>query len=117
PLDYSVASRLAQNLLQPSPEASRPGLIRRLTYDLTGLPPTPEEVDAFLADNEAGAVERLVDRLLESPRFGERMASMWLPLARYGEDQAHQVGDDTRFFYQNAYRYRAWVIAAFNRNL
>ena len=63
------------------------------------------------------AVERLVDRLLASPRFGERMASLWLPLARYAEDQAHQVGEDTKFFYPNAYRYREWVIDAFNRDL
>jgi hypothetical protein len=81
------------------------------------LPPTPDEIDAFVADKDPGAVERLVDRLLASPRFGERMASMWLPLARYAEDQAHQVGNDTKFFYANAYRYRAWVIDAFNRNL
>src|SRR6185503_1098047 len=92
-------------------------LIRRLTYDLTGLPPTAEEVDAFLADTEAGAYERLVERLLASPRFGERMASLWLPLARYAEDQAHQVGSDTKFFYPNAWRYRKWVIDAFNRDL
>src|SRR5205814_548526 len=63
------------------------------------------------------AYQRLVDRLLASPRFGERMASMWLPLARYGEDQAHQVGSDTKFFYPNAYHYREWVIDAFNRDL
>jgi len=117
PLDGFIASKLAQNGLAPAPEASRPVLIRRLTYDLTGLPSTPEEVDAFVADRETGAVERLVDRLLASPRFGERMASMWLPLARYAEDQAHQVGSDTKFFYPNAYRYRAWVIDAFNRGL
>lgn len=117
PLDDFIAARLAQNGLAPSPEASRAVLIRRLTYDITGLPPTPEEVDHFLADNDTGAVERLVDRLLASPRFGERMASLWLPLARYAEDQAHQVGSDTTFFYPNAYHYRAWVIDAFNRNL
>jgi cytochrome c553 len=117
PLDDFIAARLTQNGLIPSPEASRPALIRRLTYDITGLPPTPEEIDRFLADHDKGAVERLVDRLLASPRFGERLASLWLPLARYGEDQAHQVGDDTRFFYPNAYHYRAWVIDAFNRNL
>ena len=117
PLDFFIAARLSQNGLEPSPGASRPVLIRRVTYDLTGLPPTPEEVDSFLADNETGAEERLVDRLLASPRFGERMASMWLPLARYAEDQAHQVGNDTKFFYPNAYHYRAWVIDAFNRGL
>jgi mono/diheme cytochrome c family protein len=117
PLDYFIAAKLAQNGLEPSPEAARSVLIRRLTYDLTGLPPTPEEVDAFVADNETGAEERLVDRLVASPRFGERMASMWLPLARYAEDQAHQVGNDTKFFYANAYHYRAWVIDAFNRGM
>jgi hypothetical protein len=72
------------------------------------LPPAP---------SAAAAAERLVDRLLASPRFGERMASLWLPLARYAEDQAHQVGSDTKFFYPNAYRYRAWVIDALNRDL
>src|SRR5207344_2085282 len=87
------------------------------TFDLIGLPPTPAEVEVFLNDKGAGAYGRLVDRLLESPRFGERMASLWLPLARYAEDQAHQVGDDTKFFYPNAYKYREWVINAFNRNL
>ncbi len=117
PLDFFIASRQAQNGLTPAAEAARPVFIRRITYDLTGLPPTPDEVDAFVADNQPGAPERLVDRLLASPRFGERMASMWLPLARYGEDQAHQVGTDTKFFYANAYRYRAWVIDAFNRGL
>ncbi len=111
------ASCASAHGLEPSPEASRPVFIRRLTYDLTGLPPTPEEVDSFLADNETGAVERVIDRLLASPRFGERMASLWLPLARFAEDQAHQVGADVRFFYANAYHYRAWVIAAFNRDL
>ncbi len=117
PLDFFIASQLAQNGIAPAPEASRPVLIRRLTYDLTGLPPTPEELEDFASDNETGAIERIVDRLLASPRFGERMASVWLPLARYAEDQAHQVGKDTKFFYPNAYRYRAWVIDAFNRGL
>jgi mono/diheme cytochrome c family protein len=117
PLDAFIAAGLEKNGLKPSPEASRPVLIRRLTYDLTGLPPTPEEVDSFLADEDTGAVERLIERLLASPRFGERLASLWLPLARYAEDQAHQVGNDVRFFYPNAYHYRAWVIDAFNRDL
>ena len=117
PVDFFIAAKLRENGLTPSPEASRAVLIRRMTYDITGLPPTPEEVAQFAADNGADAVERLVDRLLASPRFGERMASMWLPLARYAEDQAHQVGKDTKFFYANAYRYRAWVIDAFNRGL
>jgi hypothetical protein len=81
------------------------------------LPPTPEELTAFLEDTAPDAYERLVERLLASPRFGERLASLWLPLARYAEDQAHQVGDDTKFFYPHAYKYRAWVVDAFNRDL
>jgi cytochrome c553 len=117
PLDRFILARMGERGLQPAPEATRTTFIRRVTFDLTGLPPTPEEVDEFLADGSADAQGKLVDRLLASPRFGERLASMWLPLARYAEDQAHQVGDDTKFFYANAYLYRAWVIAAFNRDL
>src|SRR5205814_9762800 len=97
--------------------APRATLIRRLSFDLTGLPPAPADLKAFLLDNRPDAYERLVDRLLASPRFGEHLASLWLPLARYAEDQAHQVGDDTKFFYPNAWRYRKWVIDAFNRDL
>jgi hypothetical protein len=115
-VDRFVLARLEAKGLRPAPEASRAALVRRLSFDLTGLPPTPEEVEPFLLDNRPDAYERLVDRLLASPRFGERMASLWLPLARYAEDQAHQVGDDTKFFYPNAWRYRAWVIDAFNRD-
>jgi hypothetical protein len=117
PLDHFILARLEQKNLSPSPEAEKRTFVRRVTFDLTGLPPTPEEVEAFLKERRAGADERLVERLLASPRFGERMASMWLPLARYAEDQAHQVGSDTKFFYPNAWKYRDWVIAAFNRDL
>jgi hypothetical protein len=117
PLDYFILDRLERKGLCPSPEADRTSFLRRVTFDLTGLPPTPEEVDNFLSDPKPGAYDRLVDRLLASPRYGERMASMWLPLARYADDQAHQVGEDTKFFYPNAYKYRDWVIAAFNRDL
>ena len=116
-IDYFILARLEQRGIAPSAEADRRTLIRRATFDLTGLPPTTEEVAAFLADSRPGAFERLADRLLASPRFGERMASLWLPLARYAEDQAHQVGKDTKFFYPNAYKYRQWVIDAFNRDL
>ncbi len=117
PVDYFILARLEQKKLSPSPEAERRTLIRRLTLDLTGLPPTPEEVAAFVADKRADACEQLVERLLVSPRFGERMASVWLPLARYAEDQAHQVGNDSTMFYANAFRYREWVMGAFNRDL
>src|SRR6185436_17636636 len=87
------------------------------TFDITGLPPTPEQVDEFVKDDRPDAYRRLIDRLLDAPEFGERMASLWLPLARYAEDQAHQVGDDTKFFYPNAFHYREWVMDAFNRDL
>ncbi len=117
PLDYFILARLEQKKLSPSPEAERRTLIRRLTLDLTGLPATPEQVAAFVTDKRADAYEQLVDRLLASPRFGERLASVWLPLARYAEDQAHQVGNDSTMFYANAYRYREWVMGAFNRDL
>ena len=117
PLDYFILATLDAKRLAPSPEADRRTLIRRATYDLTGLPPTPDEVAAFVADTRADAYERLLDRLLAAPAFGERLASLWLPLARYAEDQAHQVGADTKLFYPNAWRYREWVIDAFNRDL
>ncbi|MBI3877582.1 MAG: DUF1549 domain-containing protein, partial [Verrucomicrobia bacterium] len=112
-----MLAKLEQKKLSPSSEAGRRTFVRRATFDLTGLPPTPEEVDAFLADKSPQAYETLIDRLLASPRFGERLASLWLPLARYAEDQAHQVGSDTKFFYPNAYKYREWVIEVFNRDL
>jgi hypothetical protein len=117
PVDYFILARLEQKKLSPSPEAERRTLIRRLTLDLTGLPATPDEVAAFVTDKRADAYEQLVERLLASPRFGERMASVWLPLARYAEDQAHQVGNDSTMFYANAFRYREWVMGAFNRDL
>jgi mono/diheme cytochrome c family protein len=117
PIDHFICKKLHERGLVPSPEASRQVLIRRLSFDLTGLPPTPEEVRAFLEDTNPDAYDRVVERLLASPRFGERQASLWLPLARYAEDQAHQVGDDTKFFYPHAYKYRAWVVDAFNRDL
>ena len=116
-LDYFVLARLEEKGLKPVGEADKIALIRRVTFDITGLPPTPAEVSAFLKDKHRDAYERLVDRLLASPRFGEHLASIWLPLARYAEDQAHQVGTDTKFFYPNAFKYRDWVIAAFNRDL
>lgn len=117
PIDYFILARLEAKGLKPSAAAPKQALIRRVTQDLTGLPPTPAEVDLFLADGAADAYERLVERLLNSRAFGERMASLWLPLARYAEDQAHQVGDDTKFFYPNAYKYREWVIDSFNHDL
>jgi hypothetical protein len=117
PMDFFVLARMEERGLEPSPEADKRTLIRRLTYDLHGLPPTPGETSAFLNDDSPDAYEQLVNRLLASPRFGERLASLWLPLARYAEDQAFQVGSDTKLFYPNAYKYRQWVIDAFNQDL
>ena len=116
-IDSFTLAALEREKLSPSKEADRRTLLRRATFDLTGLPPTPEEANWFLNDTRADSYERLVSRLLASSRYGERMASMWLPLVRYAEDQAHQVGSDTKFFYPNAHKYRSWVIDAFNRDL
>ncbi len=116
-VDYFVLAGLEARRLAPSPEAEKAVLLRRVTFDLTGLPPTPEELRDFLADRKAGAYERVVGRLLASRAFGERMASLWMNVARYAEDQAHQVGDDVKSFYPNAWHYREWVIDAFNRDL
>jgi len=116
-IDYFILARLESRNLVPAYEAERRAVARRLAFDLTGLPPNPGDVDAFVADKRPDAYTRLVERYLQSPAFGERMASLWLPLARYAEDQAHQVGKDTKFFYPNAYKYREWVINAFNGDL
>ena len=112
PIDSFILRRLEREGLSPSPEADQVTLIRRVTLDLTGLPPTPEEVDAFLNDNSADAYERMVERLLQSPRYGERMAVRWLDAARYGDTNGYQ-SDGVR----NMWRWRDWVIDAFNRNM
>ena len=117
PVDFFILAKLEAAKVAPAEVAPRRALVRRVTLDLTGLPPTPAEIDAFLADDRPEAYRLLVERLINSRSFGERMASLWLPLARYAEDQAHQVGDDTKFFYPNAYKYREWVIDSFNRDL
>jgi hypothetical protein len=112
PVDAFILSRLEAEGLRPAPEADRVTLIRRLTYDLTGLPPTPEEVDAFLADGARDAYERLVDRLLASSRYGERWARHWLDLVRFGETNGYERDSAKPF----AWRYRDYVIDAFNRD-
>lgn len=116
-IDYFVLAQLDELGLEPTDEASRRVWLRRVTFDLTGLPPTPSEVEMFLADRSESAHERAVQRLLGSPHFGERWARMWLDIARYAEDQAHIVGNNKSLFYPNAYLYRAWVIDAFNNDL
>ena len=117
PIDAFVLSRLENAGMQPNPRADRRALIRRLSFDLIGLPPTPAEVEAFVNDRSPKAVERLVERLLSSKHYGERWARMWLDVSRYAEDQAHIVGNNQSLFYPNAYMYRDWVIAAFNNDM
>lgn len=112
PVDAFIAERLAREGLKPQPEASREVLIRRVTLDLTGLPPTLAEIDAFLADTSADAYEKVVDRLLLSPRYGEHMAARWLDAARYADSHGFQT-DSSRFMWP----WRDWVIKAFNANL
>ncbi len=113
PIDAFVLGRLRQEHLAPSPEADRPTLLRRLNLDLLGLPPTPEEVDRFVSDQEPAAFERVVDRLLASPHFGERWARHWLDVARYADSDGYE-DDKLR---PDAWRYRSWVIDAFNRDM
>jgi hypothetical protein len=110
-IDYFVLERLEREGLQPASEADKTTLIRRVTLDLTGLPPKLQEVDDFLADNSPDAYEKLVDRLLASPQFGERIALPWLYAARYADTSGYQ-NDGPRFMW----RWRDWVIDAFNRN-
>ena len=112
PIDAFILNRLEREGLHPSPEAAPATLIRRVTLDLTGLPPTPAEVDAFLADSSPAAFEKVVDRLLASPRYGERMAFRWMEAARYGDTNGYQT-DGPR----EMWRWRDWVIDAFNRNI
>ena len=116
-IDHFILARLDSEQLTPSPETTKRILARRLYLDLTGLPPTPAEMAAFLSDETGDAYERLVEELMQRHAFGERLASMWLNNVRYAEDQAHQVGANTAFFYPNAYRYREWVIDAFNNDV
>ncbi len=116
-IDTFVLERLDSEGLQPNPEADRRTLIRRLSFDLIGLPPSPEEVEALVHDPDPAALEAYIDGLLASPRFGERWARPWLDLGRYAEDQAHIVGNNQSLFYPNAYLYRDWVINAFNNDL
>ncbi len=112
PIDAFVLEKLEASALAPASEADRLVLIRRLSFDLIGLPPTPDEVDSFLGDSAPGAYERLVDRYLASPQYGPRWARWWLDLARYGESNGFEYDE----FRPNAWRYRDWVIDALNRD-
>ncbi len=111
PIDRFILERLDQEGLEASPQADRTTLIRRATLDLTGLPPTIDEVDRFLADSSPGAYERVVDRLLDSPQYGEQMARYWLDAARYGDTHGLHLDNE-----RSIWPYRDWLIHAFNAN-
>jgi hypothetical protein len=115
--DAFVLAKLEEAGIAPNPEADRRTLIRRLSFDLIGLPPSPQEVAAFVNDDSPQAYQRVVDRLLASPHYGERWARVWLDVSRYAEDQAHIVGNNTSLCYPNAYVYRNWVIDALNGDM
>ena len=110
-IDYFIQARLKDEGLSPSAEADKRTLIRRLTLDLTGLPPTVEEVDAFLADSSPDAYEKVVDRLFASPRYGEHQARYWLDAARYADTNGYHI-DNARYMWP----WRDWVIEAYNQN-
>lgn len=112
PIDAFVMHRLEEEGLSPTKEAGRTRWLRRVTYDLTGLPPTPDDVEAFLADQSPNAFERVVDRLLASPHFGERMAVPWIDVARYADSYGYQSDSMSP-----TWPWRDWVIRAFNNNL
>jgi hypothetical protein len=113
-IDRFVLLQLEKAGLKPVAAASKREWLRRATFDLTGLPPTPDEVEAFLKDESTEAYAKVVDRLLESPHYGERWARTWLDLSRYAEDQAHTFGVQP---FTNAWRYRDWVVEAFNKDM
>lgn len=112
PIDHFVAAQLGRHGLELLPEADRETLLRRVTFDLTGLPPSLDEIDAFVADGSDGAYETVVDRLLGSPHYGERMATDWLDVARYADTDGYQADFD-----RDMSPWRDWVIQAFNENM
>ncbi len=118
PIDNFFLAKLTEKKLAPSQKADKHTLIRRVTYDLIGLPPTPEEVDAFVADNSPNAFEKIVDRLLASPRYGERWARHWLDIARYADTSGDRQNGGKRVpLYPHAWTFRDYVIDAFNKDL
>ncbi len=114
-VDAFILSKLEASNLKPAPQADKLTLLRRVSYDLTGLPPTAAEVDLFLADKSPQALAKQVDRLLASPRYGERAARLWLDVARYADTKGYVFEEDRNYY--NAYTYREWVIDAFNEDL
>ncbi|HLW68140.1 MAG TPA: DUF1549 and DUF1553 domain-containing protein [Gemmataceae bacterium] len=115
PVDYFVLAKLEANGVSPSSPADKRTLLRRITFDLIGLPPTPEEMEAFLADNSSNAYEKVIERLLESPRYGERWGRYWLDVARYADSKGYVFTDERKFPF--SYTYRDYVIRAFNEDL
>ncbi|MBI3667970.1 MAG: PSD1 domain-containing protein [Acidobacteria bacterium] len=113
-IDHFILAKLEERGLKPVKPADKRTLIRRATYDLIGLPPTPEEVDAFLQDSSPQAFAKVVDRLLASPHYGERWGRYWLDVARYSDERLNSTQEDP---YPNAFRYRDWVIQAFNGDM
>lgn len=116
-LDTFILAGLRSQNLNPAPLAEPKVLIRRLYFDLTGLPPDAEQVSRFLHNPTEDSYRAIVDQLLASPAYGERWARLWLDVARYAEDQAHIVGEDKSLTYPNAYLYRQWIIQSLNRDL
>ncbi|MCW5981915.1 MAG: PSD1 domain-containing protein [Bryobacteraceae bacterium] len=112
PIDNFILARLERENVKPSPEAARRALLRRLSFDLTGLPPSPREIDSFLADSSPGAYEKAVDRLLASPHYGERWGRHWLDLARYADSDGYTIDAPRQIW-----KYRDWVIQALNRDM
>jgi hypothetical protein len=110
-IDSFILARLEQEALKPSPDADKATLLRRLTLDLTGLPPSPEELSAFLADQNSNAYEKAVDRLLQSPHYGERMALEWLDASRFADTHGYHIDSG-----RDMTRWRKWVIDSFNQN-
>ena len=112
PIDHYILTKLVDNGLQPNPPADRRTLIRRATYDLTGLPPTPEEVEAFIGDSDPQAYEKLIDRLLDSPRYGERWGRHWLDVIRFGESRGFERNE----IINDIWPFRDYVIRSFNED-
>src|SRR5262249_12467611 len=114
PIDAFILMKLQESWLSFSPAASRQSFIRRASFDLTGLPPTPEEIAAFVTDSHPDAHARLIDRLLDSPAYGERWGRHWLDVAGYADSHGYTGTDPVRKY---AWKYRDWVIRAFNSDI
>ncbi len=117
PIDEFILAKLESKDLQPSPQADKRTLIRRVTFDLTGLPPTFEEVELFIKDKSTNAFEKVVDRLLSSPRYGERWGRHWLDVARYADTKGYVYGNREETKFVQSYAYRDWVVRSLNEDL